>query len=499
MANLFWVGCFPPHSHSVGDHAQTLAVGNFLVKHFSDYTIKRFYRTEINDFFRHKVQSEDLIFIQSSGDFGDYYRGWHDTRKMIIERYPHNRIVQLPVSVHYDSSGYFEVDKIFFSDKPNLLILTRTKAGEHLLRGNFGCEVKFFPCFTLTLKPVKLNVKRKDTLVVLRMDSESTFRKQVPRKFMRRYVRDSIDFLLNVELTRRVRRSFRDSVVKDVQISSVDVTDANREQVVMDALKLYQRFEHAVTDRFHACVFAYLTGTPFTPLTGKIEQKTLFDWNINYQKYFRGFRSLVFDKPKPRATTPPVRTDGNDVLTVIRSRRSIRKWLPRQVEDWKLQAILEAGIYAPSACSTQAVKFKVVTQQDLKQFVCDSTAFWFKRSLPAAIILILYDAEWTEKCGLRQKWHKRFVWQDTAAASMNIILAAESLGLKSCWVSFDPKHQQDLSRKFGFKNLILCNAIFLGYSVQRVDLAHAMHQGRPVRRRSTLHYLIQERAVSAIQ
>jgi exopolysaccharide biosynthesis predicted pyruvyltransferase EpsI/nitroreductase len=488
MTNLFWVGCFPPRSRSIGDHAQTLAVGNFLVKHFSDYAIKRFYRTEIDDFFRQKVEPDDLIFIQSSGDFGDCYQGWHDTRKLIIERYPRNRIVQLPVSVHYDSPGHFEVDKIFFSDKPNLLILTRTKRGERLLRGNFGCEVKFFPCFTFTLKPAKLNAKRKGTLAVLRKDKESALRRHIPRKFMRRYVRNILNFLLDLELTRRLNHSFHDAVVKDVQVSSVDVTDVNREQVVMDALNFYQRFERVVTDRFHACVFASLTGTPFTPLTGKIKQKNLVDWNLNYQEYFQGFRSLVLGQPKLQATMPPVKTN---ILDVIRSRRSIRKWLPRQVEGWKLQAVLKAGVYAPTACNTQAVKFKVVTQQDLKQLICDSTALWFKRSLPAAIILILYDVELAERCSLRRNWHKRFVWQDTAAASMNMMLTAESLDLKSCWATFDPRHQRTLSGKFEFKNMVLCNALFLGYSSQHVDVAHALHQGRLVRRRPTSHYLVQ--------
>jgi len=115
MRKLFWVGCFPPAFRSVGDHAQTLAVQKFLAEHFSDYDVKRFYRSEVNKFFREDVDSEDLIFIQSSGDFGDLYPDWHSVRKKIIASHPENRIVQLPVSVHYQSEANFEVDKIFFS------------------------------------------------------------------------------------------------------------------------------------------------------------------------------------------------------------------------------------------------------------------------------------------------------------------------------------------------------------------------------------------------
>ena len=33
----------------------------------------------------------------------------------------------------------------------------------------------------------------------------------------------------------------------------------------------------------------------------------------------------------------------------------------------------------------------------------------------------------------------RFIWQDTAATMMNMMLMAEALGLKTCWVSVEPK------------------------------------------------------------
>ena len=105
---LFWIGCFPPRVHSVGDHAQTLAVEKFLRENFSDYEIVRFYRTEVKKFFQQSVRDDDLIFIHSSGDFGDLYSGWHDIRKKIISSFPNNRIIQLPVSVFYQSPVHFE-------------------------------------------------------------------------------------------------------------------------------------------------------------------------------------------------------------------------------------------------------------------------------------------------------------------------------------------------------------------------------------------------------
>ena len=39
----------------------------------------------------------------------------------------------------------------------------------------------------------------------------------------------------------------------------------------------------------------------------------------------------------------------NEVLNVIRTRRSCRKYKPEQITDEELQAVLEAGTYAPSS------------------------------------------------------------------------------------------------------------------------------------------------------
>ena len=43
----------------------------------------------------------------------------------------------------------------------------------------------------------------------------------------------------------------------------------------------------------------------------------------------------------------------NTALEVLYTRRSVRKYLPRQVEEEKLEAILKAGMYAPSGHNKQ--------------------------------------------------------------------------------------------------------------------------------------------------
>jgi len=45
---------------------------------------------------------------------------------------------------------------------------------------------------------------------------------------------------------------------------------------------------------------------------------------------------------------------SNETLEVIKKRRSIRAFTAEQIKDEDLQAVLEAGVYAPSAANQQA-------------------------------------------------------------------------------------------------------------------------------------------------
>ncbi|MEI6101733.1 MAG: nitroreductase family protein, partial [Eubacteriales bacterium] len=56
-----------------------------------------------------------------------------------------------------------------------------------------------------------------------------------------------------------------------------------------------------------------------------------------------------------------------NVLDAIQSRRSIRLYSDRPVEEEKLRKILEAGRLAPSASNLQNCKFIVVRDEDLRE------------------------------------------------------------------------------------------------------------------------------------
>ena len=54
-----------------------------------------------------------------------------------------------------------------------------------------------------------------------------------------------------------------------------------------------------------------------------------------------------------------------NTLYVIKERRSIRKFKPEQIKEEELQAIVESGLYAPSAINKQSWNFTVIQNQEI--------------------------------------------------------------------------------------------------------------------------------------
>ena len=72
----------------------------------------------------------------------------------------------------------------------------------------------------------------------------------------------------------------------------------------------------------------------------------------------------------------------NPTLQTILSRRSIRNYQPQQISDEQLEAILQAGLFAPSAMNEQAWKLAVVQNPKTLGQLADAMAVTGRDSNP---------------------------------------------------------------------------------------------------------------------
>ena len=96
------------------------------------------------------------------------------------------------------------------------------------------------------------------------------------------------------------------------------------------------------------------------------------------------------------------------------------------IEEEKIQDILEAGRWAPSWLNEQPWVFILMTDPDLKQRISELVPTVFRLGMKEAPLSIAV-------CVNPEKDSSHFI-EDGAAATQNMILAAHSLGLGSCWI-----------------------------------------------------------------
>ena len=140
----------------------------------------------------------------------------------------------------------------------------------------------------------------------------------------------------------------------------------------------------------------------------------------------------------------------NEVIKTIKERRSIRKYKPDMIPDETINQIIEAGLYAASGRGKQAPIIIAVTNKELRDklsvFNCEIGGWQngFDPFFGAPVVLIV----------LADKSANTYVY-DGSLTMGNMMLAAHSLGIGSCWVhrakeEFETPEYKELLKSLGF-------------------------------------------------
>ena len=119
----------------------------------------------------------------------------------------------------------------------------------------------------------------------------------------------------------------------------------------------------------------------------------------------------------------------NEVLENIKNRRSVRKYKAEQVPQELLDEIIKAGLYAASGRGQQNTIMIQVTDKKLRDEIAEKNCEiggWDKGFDPfygaPAMIIVLAKQDWGNRV------------YDGSLVMGNLMLAAHSLGVGSCWI-----------------------------------------------------------------
>jgi nitroreductase len=116
----------------------------------------------------------------------------------------------------------------------------------------------------------------------------------------------------------------------------------------------------------------------------------------------------------------------NEVLEAIKNRRTVLRFESTPVDDDKIEAILEAGRWAPSWINKQPWYFIVIKDQRTRDRLSEAVPTTFVQGLKEAPMCIAITTN-----SMEDPYH---YIEDGAAAAQNMALAAHSLGLNSSWI-----------------------------------------------------------------
>ncbi len=131
------------------------------------------------------------------------------------------------------------------------------------------------------------------------------------------------------------------------------------------------------------------------------------------------------------------------MIEAVRTRRSVRKFTGRNVEDEVVLQLLESARVAPSGHNTQPWRFIVVRSPEAKRALAKAAhgQSWMEAA-PVFIVCVadvrcrIQDEPGLEVNETSPQFALKQVIRDTAIAVEHAVLEAESLGLGTCWVAW---------------------------------------------------------------
>ncbi len=154
----------------------------------------------------------------------------------------------------------------------------------------------------------------------------------------------------------------------------------------------------------------------------------------------------------------------NQVLEALKNRRSIRKYKTEQIKDEELNAVLEAGTYAPTGMGTQSPLMVVVQDKGtiarLSKMNAAFTAAPDGDPFYGAPTVVIVLADSTNRNG----------FADGCLVMGNLMNAAYSIGLGSCWINraremFDTAEGRKMLRGWGVEDKYVgVGSCILGYA-----------------------------------
>lgn len=165
-------------------------------------------------------------------------------------------------------------------------------------------------------------------------------------------------------------------------------------------------------------------------------------------------------------------SERNPVLDSLFSRKSVRVYEKRPIEEQERQLILQAALQAPTAANMQLYTIIEVADSSLREQlaqVCERQTFI--KDAPMALLFTADVKKWYDLfhekdpgCWRPGAGDLILAWEDAYIAAQNAVTAAWALGIGSCYIGHIHQHYEKLRDLFKLPDYVLpAGLLLLGY------------------------------------
>lgn len=242
--------------NNLGDQAIAYAMCIFLGDIFGIENLIVIKENEVLSYLKdleRKIQKEDIIVLSGGGNMGDLYPRYEAIRRIIIKRFPDNKIIIFPQTIDYSLDKYgkreFSNSRKIYNNHKKLYICAREKKSYEIMSKVYN-HVLLIPDIVLYLKNrIKLEpiYSKKQVGICLRHDKES---------------------LLDSIMENNIIEMFKDNEYELCFLSTMSKgkvdfsTNQIRREKIIEKLKEFKECELIFTDRLHGMIFSILADKP---------------------------------------------------------------------------------------------------------------------------------------------------------------------------------------------------------------------------------------------
>ncbi len=215
------------------------------------------------------VDEETIIMMHGGGNFGDLYIRHQNLREAIVTKFPNNKIVFLPQTVHFKSPEALKKSAKIIRQHKNLTVFCRDVTSEHILKEHFCDNVILCPDMAHSLwdsfPKQKTQDIRRETLWMLRKDIEETDVSKINGVPDRKQFQDWEDicskedrnYLWRMDVLERINGKLHKEL-----LPVVPFWDNYTDKLIERINNYFMQYSSVITSRMHGHILCCLLGIP---------------------------------------------------------------------------------------------------------------------------------------------------------------------------------------------------------------------------------------------